>query len=157
MFCFSHTYLYISFTNWHYVISVINVTINCNILSCCTNVDMYSEGPGWDNDYTELSSVPMSSNVLQYRPYQIKASSFLIIRHPTNHRYSFFPMHNSLRAQGLLITEASLAHSNTQHLVGLLCQFAAVQSEELIVSRINNKERKKEIYRECQNVKLRTI
>ena len=104
---------------------------------------MYSEGPGWDNDYTELSFVPMSSNVLQYRPYQIKASSFLIIRHPTIHRYSFFPMHNSLKAQGLLITGTSLSHSNVQHLVGLLCQFAALQSEELIVSRLNNKEIKK--------------
>ena len=81
--------------------------------ACGKNVEIFSEVPGWDIVYSETFCVPTSLKFSAYRPDHKANASFLIISHPTFHRYCYFHGATVLSCQGLVITETSQSQEDT--------------------------------------------
>ena len=97
------------FTNGHTLVLLFML----RRFACGKNVELFSEVPGWDIVYSETFCVPTSLKFPAYRPDHKTNASFLIISHPTFHRYCYFHGATVLTCQGLVITQTPQSQANT--------------------------------------------
>jgi len=152
-----HTYLYINlFTKWQNLISVIDATINCNDLYCCTDIDLYSAWCDWDILYTNIFVFLCTQKFRRSVQIRTRSLHFILLVMVPLPAILYFPWCKSFRWPGSLNYRGftiTLRHTTLSRTSLEVCSSIAWRNNSIA----EKYEGRKEIYGECQNAKLSVI
>lgn len=90
------------FTNRHSLISVTDATINCNGLSFCTVINLYSAGCSWDIRYADIFVFPCKQKLWHSAQNRTKSLHFILSVMVPFPAILFFPWCKTFRGSGSL-------------------------------------------------------